>query len=99
MYLISINDIRPGQVVAKAVTNTKGAVLCPSGFKLTESAITRLKNTGVESIIVEGEAGGDVEQDMEKRLEELARRFESVEDPIMIQLRAAIEKRLRFMSF
>jgi hypothetical protein len=89
--------VRPGQVVAKAVTNANGAVLCPTGFELTEAAIARLKQSGIESVILEGE-GEAGEDNYEERIEALEDRFREVEDPLLLQLKAAIEKRLRFFT-
>ncbi len=94
MFLVSISSVQPGQVIAKAVTSSSGAVLCPPGFRLTESAIERLRNAGIDALVVEGgESSGPT---LEERLGELQQRFQKVDDPIMLQLRATIEKRLRF---
>jgi hypothetical protein len=92
---VSINDVKPGQVVARAVTNAGGAILCPPGFELTETTIERLKRAGVDAILLE--APGDAEGRVRERLEELHRRFQAVSDPIMLQIKATIEKRLNFM--
>lgn len=97
MILVSINQLQPGQVVAKAVTNSNGAVLCPPGFELTEGAIARLKQVGIDSVILEGEGDGG-EEDYQARLEALEDRFRGVEDPLLLQIKAAVEKRLRFFT-
>lgn len=92
MYLVNIEDVRPGQVVAKAVTSATGAVLCPPGFQMTATAIERLKNAGVTSVIVEGL--DESRRTIAQRLEELHRRFAGIDDPLLIQLKAAVERRL-----
>lgn len=95
MELVSITSARPGQLLAKEVTNANGAVLCPRGFQLTESVIERLGNAGVETLLVEGsESRGPTPQD---RIEVLHRRFAQVDDPILLQLKATIEHRLSLM--
>lgn len=95
MILVSISQLQPGQVVAQAVTNANGAVLCPPGFELTEGAIARLKQAGIDSVILEGE-GEAGENNYEERIEKLEDRFRGVDDPVLLQIKAAIEKRLRF---
>lgn len=95
MELLNITQLRPGLTIAKAVTNAGGAVLCPPGFRLTESAIRSLENAGVESVIVECVPGGP--SALDARIADLEDRFQDVEDAIMLQLKACIEKRLRFM--
>ena len=95
MELVSISAARAGQVLAKEVTNATGAILCPRGFRLTESVIERLRNAGVETLLVEGgESRGPTPQD---RLDALQRRFANVDDPIMLQIKATIEKQLNLM--
>jgi len=95
LELVSVSQLRPGQIVAKAITNANGGILCPPGFLLTESAIERLKNAGVLSIIIESlEYKGPETQ---ARLRELEKRFEGIDDPILLQLKAAVESRLRIL--
>lgn len=96
MELVSIVGVKPGQVLARAVTARSGAVLCPAGFRLTESAIEHLKHAGIESVVVEG--GESERATAEERIAELNRRFESVDDPIMLQIKATIENRLASMQ-
>lgn len=97
MELVNISQLRSGQTIARAVTNKGGAVLCPPGFRLTDVAIERLKNAGVESVIVESYE--DRERALQERVDALQERFRGIEDPLMLQLKAAIENRLRFMRF
>lgn len=95
MELVNILAARAGQILARSVTNAAGAVLCPPGFRLSETAIDRLKNAGVESLLVEsGETGGP---SVQERIAALHQRFEGIEDPIMLQIKATIENRLSFM--
>jgi len=95
MELVSITSARAGQLLAKEVTNANGAVLCPRGLQLTESVIERLRNAGVETLLVEGgESHGPTTQD---RIEALQRRFAHVDDPILLQIKATIENRLSLM--
>lgn len=96
MELVSIERLRPGQTLAKAVTNAGGAILCPPGYRLTETAIGRLRNAGVESVIVE--SFEDKAPEIQARLTALHDRFQGIDDPIMLQLKAAIENRLNFMK-
>ncbi|MBI4556050.1 MAG: hypothetical protein HY706_00575 [Candidatus Hydrogenedentes bacterium] len=95
MELVNITDAKPGQVVAKAITNAEGAILCPAGYRLTEGAIARLKAARIESIVLG--VGDDRGLSLEQRVHELRERFQDVDDPIMIQIRATIERRLTFM--
>ncbi len=95
MQLVNIDQLHAGDTVASAITNEGGAVLCPVGFKLTEQAIVRLKNAGVDFVIVESDQKNDVS--IELRLQNLEQRFENVDDPIMLQIKATIQNTLNFM--
>ena len=96
MELVSIMAAKPGQVLAKAVANKSGAVLCPPGFRLTEAVIERLRNGGVETLIIEG--GEEKGPTPQERLAALQQRFEDIDDPILLQLKATIENCLSFMA-
>lgn len=96
MELLNIAQLKPGHTLAKAVTNASGAVLCPPGFRLTETAIKRLRNAGVEAVIVESLE--DKAPLIQERLKELERRFKGIDDPILLQLKATITNRLNFME-
>jgi len=96
--LVAIDELKPGHVVASAVTNRGGAVLVPPGFRLTAQAIERLKNAGVDGVIVEERKQGGASADLDARIASLAVRFEGIDDPIMMQLRATISKRLNLIK-
>ena len=95
MYLVRIAELEPGQRLAKAVTNAKGAVLCPPGFELTENVIERLKQAGIETVVIEGGTTNDAS--IRERLAGLESRFNGVTDPDMIRIRTLVENRLRMM--
>ena len=97
MELVDIRVAKPGQVIARAVINKGGAVLCPPGFKLTEAAIDRLKGAGIESIVVEGVESNQSEL-LQARIDILEERFQGIDDPVMLQIKATIEQRLKFMQ-
>ena len=95
MERINIASAKPRQVLAQAVTTAQGAVLCPSGFRLTETALERLKRAGIESVVIKGSrVKGPA---AEARIEALNRRFDGIDDPIMLQIKATIENRLGFL--
>lgn len=95
MELVDINAAKPGQVIARAVINQGGAVLCPPGFRLTEAAIERLRGAGVDSIVVEANDARPGAA-LQERIAQLKKRFQGIDDPVMLQLQATIEKRLKF---
>jgi len=90
---VNVQFLRPGQVVANAVTNATGAVLCPMGYTLTEQAINRLKNAGVGSVWVEGSSEPTI--DITAREAELEKRFAGVHDPVLLGIKAILDKRLQ----
>jgi len=92
MELVSVAALRPGYVLAEAVTNRSGAVLCPSGLRLTATLIERLKTAGVEAVVVEADDKSGPTP--EERIAELNERFEGVHNPIMLRIKATIDNRL-----
>ncbi len=93
MYPVNIAEAQPGLVLAKAVVGPGGAVLCPAGFELTEAAIARLASAGTASVVVQGETEDTGE--LRKRIEALESRFQGIHDPILLQVKAAAEGRLK----
>ncbi len=96
MEWVKIGSVRPGQVLAQAAIGRSGAELCPAGFRMTETVIERLRMAGVESLAVEG--GGRKFPSPPERLAALERRFQGIDDPILLQIKAIIESRLRLMD-
>lgn len=92
MELLDINALTAGRVLARPVVNEAGAVLCPAGLELNASIIERLRAVGITSVLVVG--GEDRMRSVDDRIEELKRRFEGVDDAIMLQLKALMENRL-----
>ena len=96
MISVSIASALPGQVLARPVLNPEGAVLCPTGLRLNEATIERLKAAGVTAVTVEGvDAAGP---SLQERLDALETRFRDIDDPLMLQLKATIERRLRLIG-
>ncbi|MCP4643965.1 MAG: hypothetical protein GY851_26215 [bacterium] len=92
MEQIFLSEAVPGQILSEPVANQGGAVLCPKGTPLTEALIDRLIENGIEVVQVEG-GEADVAA-RAKRLADLDRRFSEVDDPVMLQIKAAIEQRI-----
>ena len=91
MRRINVKFLRPGQVLADAVTNSGGAVLCPMGYTLTDKAIERLKNAGAVSVWIEGDP--DAGPDVDKLEAKLNKRFEGIDDPVLLRIKALLQKR------
>ena len=84
MQRIPIALAEPGMVLAKDIVhpeNPVGPSLCGKGMKLTDSLLNRLRNMGVQSLIVQGHPlcmEGD--KPLEVLLQELDFRFSRVAD-------------------
>lgn len=84
MQRIPIALAESGMVLAKEVVhpeNPSGPSLCGKGMKLTDSLLKRLRNMGVQSLIVQGHPvcmEGD--KPLEVLLNELDNRFSRVAD-------------------
>ena len=96
MELLNILAVKDGDVVARAITNTNGAVLCPVGFVLSANVIERLKNAGVESVLVEG--GASSGPTAQERMDNLTRRFQGVTDPTRLLVKSLLERRLSALN-
>ncbi|MDX9973102.1 MAG: hypothetical protein RBU21_08940 [FCB group bacterium] len=95
MELLDIASTQPGHVIAQAVTNPDGMILCPPGFRLTEAAIDRLKRVGVASVAVENSGGAQAR--LRERLTQLDARFRKIEDPLLLRIREIVKLRLETM--
>lgn len=95
MYLVQVGELEPGQIVAKAVTNSGGAILCPPGLELTQAIIERLARAGVDNVAIEG--GGSSAERVHQRLDALEFRFRDVTDPLLLELKGAMDRQIRSM--
>ena len=57
MRRVVIEELTPGMILAKPVTNTAGLVVLPSGAELNEAALARLQRLGLASVCIEGNDG------------------------------------------
>jgi hypothetical protein len=74
MQRIPIDDLKPGMVVAKAITNESGMVLLSEGTTLTDSLIVRLGRMDLSHISIQGASSSD--KSKAELLAELDHRFE-----------------------
>ena len=91
MRSVNVDFLRPGQTVADVVTNAQGAVLCPTGYQLTEKAIARLKSANVRTVWIEGSKTPPI--DIQARLDAVERRFDGVNDPVLLKIKALVRSR------
>ncbi len=92
MRSVNVRFLRPGQVLADAITNSSGAVLCPLGYTLTEVAIERLKNGNVGSVWIEGDP--DAGPDVDALDAKLSKRFKGVTNPSLLRIKSLFQKRV-----
>ncbi len=101
MPQIPIEKAIPGMVVTEPVTNDKGMVILPTGTKLNEALIIRLKKWNVQTLVCQGDVqGSDASSSamvknvvMDASLEKhLAEKFKPVlDDPIMQEVYNAVK--------
>jgi hypothetical protein len=93
MQRVPIEDLKPGMVVAKAITNESGMVLLSEGTSLTDSLITRLGRMDLTHISIEGASSSD--KSKEQLLGELEQRFSRTgKEKYMDILKAVIKARI-----
>ncbi len=74
MRFISLDKAEDGMTLSRPATNDTGVVLVETGTILTAPLIRRLLRVGVRSVCVTGVPDGT---DLEQRLAELRRRFDT----------------------
>ncbi|HAP41814.1 MAG: hypothetical protein R3B11_00890 [Nitrospira sp.] len=96
MKRVVIEELTPGMILAKPVTNSTGLVVLPIGAELDDATLARLQRLGLPSVYVEGEAGDASGKTLDELEAELDHRFRRViDDPLQYQLREAIRLQLR----
>jgi hypothetical protein len=99
MQNIPISLAAAGMVIAREIKvagDATGRVLCGKGVRLTDSLISRLRQLGIESVVVEGHpVKMEGEVTLEQMLEALDRRFSRLtNDPLMMKVKKIYRKRL-----
>ncbi len=96
MKRVVIEELTPGMILAKPVTNSTGLVVLPAGAELDDTTLSRLQRLGLTSVYVEGDAGDASGKTLAELEAELEHRFRLViTDPIQHQLREAIRLQLQ----
>ncbi len=102
MINVSIEDLKPGMILAQPVRNRQGVLLLEAGAKMSKKNIRIFKSWGVIEITIKGdlaEAEGGTE-DTEIRVKEsiekqLKEKFSDVlDDPVMAEIFNAASKQL-----
>ena len=102
MIQVSIEDIKPGMILAQPVRNRQGALLLEAGARITGKSIRIFKSWGVNEIAVKGDlsdSSGSVENVGSPKKEsienQLRDKFSDVlDDPVMVAIYEAASKRL-----
>ncbi|MFP4190652.1 MAG: hypothetical protein ACLFU6_01140 [Candidatus Hydrogenedentota bacterium] len=94
MKMVTLGYAEAGQIIARDLTNCSGGVLCSKGTILTERLIERLRKAQVAGVYVERSLTREEAEARKARLDQLRARFKGVEDPIMLQLKVIMERRL-----
>ncbi len=102
MINVSIEDLKPGMILAQPVRNRQGVLLLEAGAKISKKNIRIFKSWGVIEITIKGdpaEAEGRtadteimVKESIERQLQE---KFSDVlDDPVMVEIFNAAAKQL-----
>lgn len=93
MQRVPLSKVKPGMVLARAITNEKGMPLCAEGAELSDAIIERLRRMNVDVVTLKGhpvDLGGEVKT-RDERIQEMEARFVRVaDDPLMERLKNAI---------
>lgn len=95
MKRVVIEELLPGMILAKAVTNANGLPVVAAGTTLDSFMIDRLQRLGLTSVYVEGDAedaGGKTLTELEAELELRFRRV--AQDPVQQMILRTLRKHL-----
>ena len=88
MREISVDQVKVGDIVAEPVYDDKKQRFLPRGIKLNSALISRLKDRGVPSLVIEGEDPDEVIENVAELLEDLEHRFEALAgDAVMMRIK------------
>ena len=102
MINLTIEDIKPGMILAQPVRNRQGVLLLEAGARITNKNIRIFKSWGINEIAIKGDrsvskdAAGDREvRGKESIAKQLKEKFSDVlDDPVMVAIFKAASKRL-----
>lgn len=96
MKRVVIDELLPGMVLAKAVTNAAGLPVVAAGAELDGSIIERLRRLGLTAVYVDGDAGDTTGKTLAELEAELEHRFRKVlQDPLQVNILRHIRDHLR----
>jgi len=103
MNKLSIEDVKPGMILAQPVRNHQGVLLLEAGARITKKSIHIFKSWGVFEISIKGDltevqgSPGDTEIKVKESFEKLLKqKFSDVlDDPVMVEIFKAASKQLR----
>ena len=96
MKRVVLDELLPGMVLAKPVTNASGLPVVALGAELDRSMIDRLRQLGLASIYVEGDAGNTTGKTLAELEAELEHRFRKVhQDPVQRLILQHLRKHLQ----
>ena len=102
MNKLSIEDVKPGMILAQPVRNHQGVLLLEAGARITKKSIHIFKSWGVFEISIKGDlteaqgSPGDMEIKVRESIEkQLKQKFSDVlDDPVMVEIFKAASKQL-----
>lgn len=93
MSKISVEELKPGMITSKPVSNENGVVILKENTELTENIIDRIKKIGIEYIYIKGEKS--FSKTKEEMLTELEERFKRFEDkPLMKKIKMIVKEHI-----
>ena len=99
MKRISVENAKPGQILAQKLQRGDGVLLAGAGVEITEGLLKMLSRMNIETVVIEEEikqTPEELEDIFQSRRSELEVRFQRVAAlPIMAALKAALIDRAR----
>ena len=89
MPRLTPDNLQPGMILSKPVTNANGVVMLAEGTELTASLIDKIDGMDIEAVFVKGAAQSG--PSLEEMMAELDKRFRKVEKaPYMDIIKSAV---------
>lgn len=99
MGKVKREDIKPGMVISKPVTNAQGGILIPKGAALAESHIRLLKVWSIKEVFIQGAEDASNKVNLHKKLAEKRTEMEFIfkgmaNDPMMTLIKNIAKKQI-----